>query len=458
MVTIALPGDLLEMLDGPGPEPTAELPEVETVEAATLFDLTDNTPAPWQIIHSDESDNDMPETLGQMISTAATEIIENVDQIIADVVPEMETDAGATIIPISDAMTEATETDNVASDVVQGEQTAPLDKPPAVTSPKFTQWELEKRSLEEQIAELSVGIAKHKARAKALGKELDDTIEQYEEHVSNEPSHIAASIKASTDKFVQSTTSETTPIDHNEPGEVCGQVATAPTSTTPDDNAWRQVPVSALNFDNIKGMGKKKIEALMERCPTMGDFEDLRAKNAFGDGLTTIKGIGQALANELENAMMDWLTKNRDAKVLNFAAATAQEQVEQTKKEDAAKATEAATADVVPDQGTTTPAAPTLSAGDAIQARFDALTESGNYDPKVDVDIWKAGAASYANGAHFRRCPLPPGPKQDEWLRGWLAEQLAEEGTPEGSEGEPADYEDDDEPEYGDGDLNENQS
>jgi hypothetical protein len=465
MVTIALPGDLLEMLDGPEPtQRNVDAAEKEhmgdfekqtgiyhpdnqvPLKTVSLFDLTDNTPAPWQ---------EAAEAKDENIETIETAIgpVDVVTEIVSAVVPEMETDAGATIIPIGDAMTEATDVDNVASDINGDTPTAP---PPVVVSPKFTQWELEKRSLEEQIAELSVGIAKHKARAKALGKELDDTIEQYEEHISNEPSGISSQITATIKDCEPANDSPSV----NVVSSSNASPAAAQQSPIADPNAWRSVPTTALDFDSIKGMGKKKIESLLERCPTLGEFEDLRA--TFG-GLTNIKGIGGVLASDLENAMMDWLAKNRDNNVLSFAGASAQKQVEQTKMDDEKRQSLEAAGfkvydDVADALGMNDGERKELDArveakreelrkmqsqpGDAIQQRFDDLasgTDSNRYDPKSDLDVWKAGAASYANGAHFRSCPLAAGPRQDDWLRGWLAEQEAETGNGDGDDEDQGD-------------------
>jgi|GEM_PF-6899559 len=80
-------------------------------------------------------------------------------------------------------------------------------------------------------------------------------------------------------------------------------------------NAWRSVPLVGMPLEGIKGLGPKKIETLVRACPNMGEFEDLRG----GKGLTSLEGIGLALASELENAMMTWLAKNRDAAVIAAA-------------------------------------------------------------------------------------------------------------------------------------------
>lgn len=73
---------------------------------------------------------------------------------------------------------------------------------------------------------------------------------------------------------------------------------------SPTDAEWRATPLSKLwSAENpIKGMGKKKQDAIIELCPTFGAFEDLRA-----EAVKTFKpldsllpdGVGKALADEL---------------------------------------------------------------------------------------------------------------------------------------------------------------
>lgn len=79
-----------------------------------------------------------------------------------------------------------------------------------------------------------------------------------------------------------------------------------------DDNAWRSASIEDLQLDQIKGFGKKKRDALYEACPTMGDLEDLRAEASkqhkqFSDVLPD--GFGQKLADEIENAIIEWMAR-----------------------------------------------------------------------------------------------------------------------------------------------------
>jgi DNA uptake protein ComE-like DNA-binding protein len=107
-------------------------------------------------------------------------------------------------------------------------------------------------------------------------------------------------------------------------------VAESPTDDASDPSGtiadWRSVPTEELKLDTIKGMGTKKLEAIIHEYPTVGKLEDLRAEgNGKFMGLQTIKGVGEAMAGEIENKILEWLSANRDAAVLADAAASSEE-------------------------------------------------------------------------------------------------------------------------------------
>jgi len=67
---------------------------------------------------------------------------------------------------------------------------------------------------------------------------------------------------------------------------------------------WDQEEIGAA-----LGLTAKQLEKLHEAdITTMGEFETLRA----GAGLMSIKGIGRALADQLEDRALQWLDDNRD--------------------------------------------------------------------------------------------------------------------------------------------------
>lgn len=70
---------------------------------------------------------------------------------------------------------------------------------------------------------------------------------------------------------------------------------------------WRSVRTEDL-LQDIEGMGKKKLESITELFPTLGDLEDARgeaSKDHQPFSKVLPKGIGQQLADQIENAMIE---------------------------------------------------------------------------------------------------------------------------------------------------------
>lgn len=107
------------------------------------------------------------------------------------------------------------------------------------------------------------------------------------------------------------------PINQDEQSPATATVSPLPANTS---IAWRVTPTTALNLTGIRGLGEKKLDELIATCPTVGALEDMRA--SFG-GLRNLKGIGEKTSDEIENRIMDWLSKNRDAAVLSEVSSTA---------------------------------------------------------------------------------------------------------------------------------------
>ena len=65
------------------------------------------------------------------------------------------------------------------------------------------------------------------------------------------------------------------------------------------DDAWKAVPIG-----DVLQLTDKQAEKLQEAgIKTVGDFELLRA----GEGITSLKGVGQSTADAWEDQMLDWL-------------------------------------------------------------------------------------------------------------------------------------------------------
>lgn len=80
------------------------------------------------------------------------------------------------------------------------------------------------------------------------------------------------------------------------------------------DTTWRELSLAPL-LDGIKGLGKKKLEALLELCPTIGDWEELRAKASVAHKPVSDvlpKGIGGSITDEIEERVYLAIKKHAD--------------------------------------------------------------------------------------------------------------------------------------------------
>ena len=74
---------------------------------------------------------------------------------------------------------------------------------------------------------------------------------------------------------------------------------------------WRAIPIDEI-CKGIKGLGAKKLEALCDAVPTLGAFEDLRAKASVeGNPLRQYMpaGIGEAACDQLEEAALNRISR-----------------------------------------------------------------------------------------------------------------------------------------------------
>lgn len=169
-------------------------------------------------------------------------------------------------------------------------------------------------------------------------------------------------------------------------------VTEEPSSSPPEDDSWRSVPLTEIGIDSIKGLGTKKIEALLDLCPTLGAFEDLRAK--VGRDAASLpelmpKGIGEQACDALEEMVLDWIARARKPAP--------------------------APMDVVPVE-TSHASQIEHRAADLDNGQPNCLANK-----QADDTLWKGGYRSFEEGVAITECPWMPGDNQDEWLRGFLA-------------------------------------
>jgi hypothetical protein len=70
---------------------------------------------------------------------------------------------------------------------------------------------------------------------------------------------------------------------------------------------WRDTPTEKL-LAGVKGLGAKKLEAIIELAPTAGKLEALRGEASMGHRLfkdVLPKGCGETLADEIENRLLE---------------------------------------------------------------------------------------------------------------------------------------------------------
>jgi len=91
--------------------------------------------------------------------------------------------------------------------------------------------------------------------------------------------------------------------------ETIGDGSAAPVNEVDDLQDWRDYPTSSL-LAGVKGMGAKKLDAIVEDAPTVGRLEDLRGQASisfkhFKEVLP--KGFGEELCERIEQKLEDYI-------------------------------------------------------------------------------------------------------------------------------------------------------
>lgn len=173
------------------------------------------------------------------------------------------------------------------------------------------------------------------------------------------------------------------------------------------DNTWRTAATAEL-LDGTKGMGKKKLEAIVDAAPTVGHLEDLRRQaseqhKAFKDVLP--KGCGQGLADAIEDRLVEHVAK--------WSTPPAHEQVKENAKSSAEDA-----------PGDSTEEATTLDSMVA-EIRQKAIDEEwGIDDMEVDQDDdhpeTVEGFEAWDAGQPYVTCPYFETKERAKWVTGWV--------------------------------------
>lgn len=227
--------------------------------------------------------------------------------------------------------------------------------------------------LSKNVAEVAVQWTDAKERAKSAKKQFDHAIEMLTEAADKGPCYMPLFDRQP--EVSRETESSTEPEQTPEP--------------QPDPDAWRLPSINEI------GLKPKLAETLLEAgIETIGMLEDLRADISQGRKKWP-KGIGNAKVTQIEDAVINWLSKNRDRSTI-------------------AEAT---------DEGE--------AAHDALMARVEQLGEGDLKSQHAEGNkYWQSGFEASQRSLELRECPYVPGAEQDDWIRGWFANENIVPVTP----------------------------
>lgn len=222
-----------------------------------------------------------------------------------------------------------------------------------------------------------------------------------------------------------------TPITENtaggdagkQPGSQPSQSDTPPAAST--DESWKSAKLEELNLK--PALHEKLIE---NGIATLGDLENLRMQIA-DNKKDWPKGIGEAKITAIENAVVDWLSKNRGRQVV-------------AEKPGAGSDSQPPAAPAVAAEPDSSPLKyPSQKSWDSwsesqqtkwIEARAKELEVVSSPPEEGELPAWQKGYDDFFEGDDLQNCTLPPGQDMDLWIRGWQAadaEGEKEEDQPE---------------------------
>jgi len=336
--------------------------------------------------------------------------------------PEQSETQSATVDPVAAAP--PVETPSVAT------PEPPTPTKPELISDGIAEWKIASDRLEHEIADLVVERAALSERAKSIKKRIDCLAEDLLELREKGPQPIwrtpAPQPPQTRQVQSQSQFATSNQVTTSPPADDNGVYTT--TSASADDGKWRTVPISELQLK--PNITVKLQDADIE---TIGQLEDLRA-DISNRRREWPKGIGKAKITEIEDAIITWLTKNRDAAVFQ------QQQVSASASADSPPSPPDQPANAEP---IAEPDLPTLAEWEAMHDQhcefwlFDradwivAKDPDGQLNPAMDdPKFWNSGSDAYKRAdSQITDCPYIPGSEMDDWLRGWLFAEREYEDT-----------------------------
>lgn len=311
---------------------------------------------------------------------------------------------------------------------------APASTPtkPELISSGVYEWRTSCERIEREISDLVIERVGIQERNKSIRKRVDCLAEELDGLRKSGPQAIwrtpAAPLEPPARDAAATLPATTT-------GELMPVVASP---SDPGSNEWRKAPVSELTAHGVKpNVLEKLAEASIE---TIGQLVD-RQTEISQHREKWPKGIGAAKITQIEDAVIAWLTKNRDSAVFQQCQAS---QASQADKIDSPPANQS------PAGQSSMPAQITenLPSADEWEQMSEAKIKkwiidrseyvlSGAAGDSEDSDCWESGSQAFNAGVPMIDCPYIPGREMDDWLRGWCNAFDLYKGN--GYMGEPSD-------------------
>ncbi len=309
----------------------------------------------------------------------------------------------------------ASHDDGKAAPVPEPTPEQKFERDVAYAKERFTNASMHVSELESQVKSLKSDLKD----ARETMEEAYDSLIELQERGPEQPKPTASLSSGSTEAESQSSNSES---PNPAPAE------------KPEDNAWRNEPLTALELDKIDGLGKKKLEALMDAVPTIGAFEDLRAQaGAYGVHTLLPKGLGRKIADELEERQIAWLQRRWAKSMVASQVPLEPESFVDHQTAVDEPQTEEPTADEPQiDEGNPVgehlpfglPPRTVIEGEDKetqVRRRLNELAEATTNPSAPDIDTFRKGKAAASHGSFVTDCELDAGDDQDSWLLGFIS-------------------------------------
>lgn len=353
-VTMKKPKNLNPSFSEPEIEPVAELPEEVTAAAEA---------APTEVVAAESAEDAAPAAESTEAATAETP---------ADL-PAATEEVAAVETP-----TPAAEETSVPS--------LPLTPPPA----PVTDYERKRVEATAEYVEASIERAKLEVALKAAKKDEKDALERVSKLIDDGPLPLF-------DRPIKTISPEAAAPATETAGNQAAEAE--PTAPAVDPDAWKAAPIADLITCGLKEhIVTKLAEAGID---TIGRLESLRADISNGREKWP-KGIGEAKITAIEDAVVGWLTSNRDRQVFAHAAGS----------------------DIALPTAEQWQAMPHHEQCEFLNAKAKTLdNEDLSQLDLRDTDnetIWDEGREAKIDGDQPVNCPYAPGEEADAWLIGWL--------------------------------------